>query len=63
VSPWVAALQNCAISGIIGGNNAKFEGNMENDKSQLDTDGYYGDEDVDEDELDLSFLDEDEKKK
>jgi len=36
---------------------------MENDKSQLDTDGYYGDEDVDEDELDLSFLDEDEKKK
>lgn len=36
---------------------------MADDKAQLDTDGYYGDEDVNEEELDLSFLDEDEDKK
>lgn len=32
---------------------------MANDKSQAD--GYYGDEDVNNDEIDLSFLDEDDK--
>lgn len=36
---------------------------MAEDTSQLDTDGYYGDDDVDTDELDLSFLDEDEDNK
>lgn len=45
------------------GNIDKFEGIMAEDKSQLDTDGYYGDDDVDTDELDLSFLDEDEDNK
>ena len=33
------------------------------EEKRLDTDGYYGDDDVDTDELDLSFLDEDEDKK
>lgn len=33
------------------------------DDKQVDTDGYYGDEDVESDEIDLSFLDEDEKDK
>lgn len=28
-----------------------------------DADGYYGDEDIDDEELDLSFLDEDEDEK
>ena len=32
----------------------------END-SQFDADGYYGEEDLDSDEVDLSFLDEEEK--
>lgn len=36
---------------------------MADDKSQLDADGYYGDEDVSSEEIDLSFLDENEDKK
>jgi hypothetical protein len=35
---------------------------MADDKAQ-DTDGYYSDEDVNAEELDLSFLDEDEEEK
>ena len=33
---------------------------MAQDDSQLDTDGYYGDEDMDSEEIDLSFLDQNE---
>lgn len=36
---------------------------MADDKSQVDTDGYYGDDDASDEELDLSFLDEDEENK
>lgn len=36
---------------------------MATDKTQLDTDGYYGDDDLDADDIDLSFLDEDEETK
>jgi hypothetical protein len=35
---------------------------MAEDKT-VDTDGYYGDEDVESEDIDLSFLDEDEDKK
>jgi hypothetical protein len=34
---------------------------MAQDNSQVEPDGYYGEEDVQDEELDLSFLDEDEK--
>lgn len=34
---------------------------MARDNTKADTDGYYGDEDVQDEDLDLSFLDEDEK--
>lgn len=30
---------------------------MAQDNGQLDTDGYYGDDDIDSEEIDLSFLD------
>ena len=33
---------------------------MADDNSQLDTDGYYGDDDADSEEIDLSFLNESE---
>jgi hypothetical protein len=34
---------------------------MSNDNTQLDADGYYGDDDINSDEIDLSFLDDDDK--
>lgn len=36
---------------------------MAQDNTTTDADGYYGDEDVQDEELDLSFLDEDDESK